>query len=110
VRVLGSALEVVTPSNPAYLAYSYAPVMYGRSTSALHDVPLLIYADEPSAGGVATRLSYVVVWSHEDAGTGFAPFVEWGRWGRMTDIEGAICGHLATNYVDYSEWLMTACM
>jgi hypothetical protein len=90
VRVLGSALEVVTPSNPAYLVYSYAPVMYGRSTSALHDVPLLIYADEPSAGGGATRLSYVVVWSHEDAGTGFVPFVEWGRWGRMTDIEGAI--------------------
>jgi len=88
--LLASALEVVSPTNPSYLAYTYAPVMYGRSTSALHDVPLLVYADESPAAGGATTLSYVVVWSHEDAGTGFVPFVEWGRWGRMTDIEGAI--------------------
>ena len=90
VTLLASALEVVSATNPAYLAYAYAPVMYGRSTSALHDVPLLTYADESPATGGATTLSYVVVWSHEDAGTGFLPFVEWGRWGRMTDIEGAI--------------------
>lgn len=90
VRLLASALEVVGPANPAYLAYAYAPVMYGRSTSALHDVPLLVYAEESRAAGGASKLSYVVVWSHEDAGTGFVPFVEWGRWGRMTDIENAI--------------------
>ncbi len=90
VTLLASALEVVSPTNPAYLAYAYAPVMYGRSTSALHDVPLLTYADQSPAKGGATTLSYVVVWSHEDAGTGFLPFMEWGRWGRMTDIEGAI--------------------
>lgn len=89
-NLLASALEVVSPTDPAYLQYEYAPVMYGRSTSALHDVPLLVYADESPAAAGATTLSYVVVWSHEDAGTGFLPFVEWGRWGRMTDIEGAI--------------------
>jgi hypothetical protein len=32
----------------------------------------------------------VAVFSHEDGGTGFLPFVEWGTWGRMTDIENAI--------------------
>lgn len=90
VTLLASALEVVSPTNPAYLAYAYAPVMYGRTTSALHDVPLLSYAAETPAAAGATTLSYVVVWSHEDAGTGFVPFLEWGRWGRMTDIEGAI--------------------
>jgi hypothetical protein len=90
VRLLAAALLVVSPTNPAYLAYAYAPVMYGRTTSALHDVPLLTYADQSPVPDGATTLSYVVVWSHEDAGTGFVPFVEWGRWGRMTDIEGAI--------------------
>ncbi|MGH9104258.1 MAG: neocarzinostatin apoprotein domain-containing protein [Acidimicrobiales bacterium] len=90
VTLLASELEVVTPANPQYLAYTYAPVVYGRSTSALHDVPLLMYCTvAPEAGG-AEALSYVVVWSHEDGGTGFLPFLEWGRWGRMTDIEDAI--------------------
>jgi hypothetical protein len=90
VRLVDRALEVVTPSNPQYLAYAYAPVMYGRSTSALQDVPLLAYAAAVPAGGNATTLSYVVVWSHEDSGTGFLPFLEWGEWGRITDVETAI--------------------
>jgi hypothetical protein len=89
-RVVDSQLEVVDPSNPRYLAVAYAPVMYGRSTSALHDVPLLTDATATPAGGGATNLSYTVIWSHEDAGTGFVPFLEWGTWGRMTDIENAI--------------------
>ena len=89
-RVVDSQLEVVGPSNPQYLAVAYAPVMYGRSTSALHDVPLLTDATATPAGGGTTNLSYTVIWSHEDAGTGFVPFLEWGTWGRMTDIENAI--------------------
>jgi hypothetical protein len=90
IRLLASALLVVSPDNPQYLAYAYAPVMYGRSTSALHDVPLLMYGHvQPETGG-GHLISYVAVWSHEDAGTGFLPFVEWGRWGRMTDIEQVI--------------------
>ena len=90
VGLLASRLEVVTPPNPQYLAYAYAPVMYGRSTSALHDVPLLAYASVSPAAGGGHTLKYVIVWSHEDAGTGFLPFEEWGTWGRMTDIEDAI--------------------
>jgi hypothetical protein len=88
--LLASALEVVSPTNPEYLAYSYAPVMYGRSTSALHDVPMLMYANVAPASGGAHVLSYVVVFSHEDGGTGYLPFLEWGSWGRMTDIDNAI--------------------
>ncbi len=88
--LLASALELVSPANPQYLAYAYAPVVYGRSTSALHDVPMLMYATVAPAGGGANMLSYVVVFSHEDGGTGFLPFVEWGTWGRMSDIENAI--------------------
>ena len=80
----------MSPTNPQYLAYAYAPVVYGRSTSALHDVPMLMYATVALAGGGANVLSYVVVFSHEDGGTGFLPFVEWGTWGRMSDIENAI--------------------
>lgn len=90
VGLLASQLELVPPTNPQYLAYAYAPVMYGRSTSALHDVPLLTYATVHPAAGGGSLLTYVIVWSHEDAGTGFLPFAEWGTWGRMTDIENAI--------------------
>jgi hypothetical protein len=88
--LLAGALEVVSPANPQYLAYTYAPVLYGRSTSALHDVPMLIYAAVSPASGGAHVLSYVVVFSHEDGGTGYLPFLEWGTWGRMTDIDNAI--------------------
>ena len=97
VLLLQSALEVVGPDNPQYLAYAYAPVMFGRSTSALHDVPLLTYATSSPAAKGATALSYVVVWSHEDAGTGFSPFLEWGTWGRMTDIEDVLSFTVAAN-------------
>ena len=88
--VIDSQLEVVDPANPQYLAMAYAPVMYGRSTSALHDVPLLVDATATPIAGGGTNLSYTIIWSHEDAGTGFVPFLEWGTWGRMTDIENAI--------------------
>jgi hypothetical protein len=90
VKVVDSQFEVVDPTNPQYLATAYAPVMYGRSTSALHDVPLLVDATASPASGGATNLSYTIIWSHEDAGTGFVPFLESGTWGRMTDIENAI--------------------
>ena len=88
--LVASALEMVSTTNPQYLAYAYAPVMYGRSTSALHDVPMLMYANVAPASGGAHVLSYVVVFSHEDGGTGYLPFLEWGSWGRMTDIDNAI--------------------
>ncbi|HMK96503.1 MAG TPA: hypothetical protein VK425_03090 [Acidimicrobiales bacterium] len=97
VVVLASALEVVAATNPQYLAYAYAPVMYGRSTSALHDVPLLQYATVSPVGAGGHLLTYVVVWSHEDGGTGFYPFLEWGMWGRLTDIEDAISFVVASN-------------
>ncbi|HEV3280606.1 MAG TPA: neocarzinostatin apoprotein domain-containing protein [Acidimicrobiales bacterium] len=95
--VVDAELEVVGPTNPQYLVTAYAPVMYGRSTSALHDVPLLIDATATPEDGGSTRLSYTVIWSHEDAGTGFVPFLEWGTWGRMTDIEDAISFTVASD-------------
>ncbi len=50
--LLAGALEAVSPANPQYLASAYAPVVYGRSTSALHDVPMLMYAAvAPASGG-----------------------------------------------------------
>jgi hypothetical protein len=97
IVLLARALEVVGTTNPEYLAYAYAPVMYGRSTSALHDVPLLMYADVSLEAGGTSAVSYTIVWSHEDAGTGFLPFLEWGRWGRMTDIENAISFTVSPN-------------
>jgi hypothetical protein len=89
-KVVDRQLEVVAPNAPQYLAMAYAPVMYGRSTSALHDAPLIVDATASPEPGGATGLSYTFIWSHEDAGTGFVPFLESGTWGRMTDIENAI--------------------
>jgi hypothetical protein len=90
IEVRSVGLRVIAPDDPSYLAYAYAPVMYGRSTSTLHDTPLIDYAGSTPLGGGSVRLSYTVVWSHEDAGTGFVPFLELGSWGRLTDIENAI--------------------
>jgi Neocarzinostatin family len=92
-----AALEVVTSSSPSYLAYAYAPVLYGRTTSALHDVPLLVYAAATPEPGGGTRLAYTYVFSHEDAGTGFSPFMEYGSWGRTTDIETALSFTVGAN-------------
>ena len=89
--VRAAQLLLVTASNPLALAETFAPVLYGRSTSAMHDTPLLLDATSQPVtsppGG--TRLSYTIVFSHEDAGTAFLPSLEWSQWGRLTDIEGA---------------------
>lgn len=79
-------LRVLPPHAPMYLLERYAPVVYGRANSASSDTQLLTYGTARPIGGGATELSYQSVWSHEDAGTSFVPFLEWGEWGRMTDI------------------------
>jgi hypothetical protein len=92
--IVKQSLVVVRPSTAAGFELAHAPVLYDRRVSAVQDTPLITYADDvaqpdPAAPGLR-RLTYVVTWSHEDAGTGFAPWLEWGTWGRMTDIETAI--------------------
>ncbi len=86
IEVHDVQLLVVRPDNPGYQAISHAPIVYGRSTSALHDTPLLEYATSSSPTG-ATHLGYTEVFSHEDVGTAFVPFAESAAWGRLTDIE-----------------------
>ncbi len=83
-------LRVVAPEDPMYLLEKYAPVVFGRADSASSDTQLLTYGTTTSLGGGSTALSYETVWSHEDAGTSFVPFLEWGEWGRMTDITGTV--------------------
>lgn len=88
VDVYAVALGVVPAGSSDYLLESHAPVLYGRSTSAAGDTPLLTYGERaPDPDGVDTDLSYTVVWTHEDVGDGVVPAYEWGLWGRMTDIE-----------------------
>jgi Neocarzinostatin family len=88
VALYQAQLRVVAPHNPMYLLQKYAPVIFGRTTSAGSDTQLLTDGSATSAGGGATALSYTTIWTHEDAGTSFVPFLEWGEWGRMTDITG----------------------
>jgi hypothetical protein len=97
VEVHGVALGVVPPSDPGYLALSHAPVLFGRSTSAQSDTPVITYGQTApdSAGG--HDLSYVITWTHEDVGTALVPADEWGRYGRMTDIETVLHEHVAND-------------
>jgi hypothetical protein len=92
--IVKQSLVVVRPSSAAGLELAHAPVLYDRRVSTTQDTPLITYADnvpQPDSGNPGRRrLTYVVTWSHEDAGTGFVPWLEWGTWGRMTDIETAI--------------------
>lgn len=80
-------LGVVPRSDPAYLLTSHAPVMYGRSTSAFDDTPLLTYGERADNSDGTAALAYTVIWTHEDVGTGIVAADLWGSWGRMTDIE-----------------------
>jgi hypothetical protein len=86
VRLAHLQLEVVAPSNPWYDRIAFAPVVYGRADTAQEDTPLLTYADQSAGRGGVRTLSYTTIWSKEEAGTSFVPFLEWGEWGRMTDI------------------------
>lgn len=86
VRLLQARLRVVAPSNPSYLLERYAPVVFGRSDSASSDTQLLTYGTVTPLGAGSFHLAYETVWTHEDAGTSFVPLLEWGEWGRMTDI------------------------
>lgn len=85
-----ASLRVVSPHTAAGLALAHAPVLYDRRVGAFENTPLLSYAVDHRLSGGAHRLSYTYVFSREDAGTGFVPWLEWGTWGRMTDIETAI--------------------
>ncbi len=85
VRVIAVQLSVVEPSNPWYLPITYAPFVYGRAISSRDDVQLLTAASTQYVSG-GTRITYYIVWSKEFAGTSFVPWLEWGEWGRMTDI------------------------
>lgn len=88
VLVYSVSLAVVPSDSPAYMIESHAPVLYGRSTSAIGDTPLITYGQQsPDPDGSDTDLSYTVIWTHEDVGDGVVPAYEWGLWGRMTDIE-----------------------
>jgi hypothetical protein len=86
VRLVHLQLEVVDPSNSWYDRIAYAPVVYGRADTAREDTPLLTYAGQGTGTGGTRTLSYATIWSKEEAGTSFVPFLEWGEWGRMTDI------------------------
>ena len=88
VLVYSVSVALVPSDSPAYMIESHAPVLYGRSTSAVGDTPLITYGQQsPDPDGSDTDLSYTVIWTHEDVGDGVVAAYEWGLWGRMTDIE-----------------------
>jgi hypothetical protein len=88
VDVYSISLSLVPTSSSAYLLETHAPVLYGRSISAKGDTPLVTYGQSKAdPDGTTTDLSYTVIWTHEDMGDGSVPPYEWGRWGRVSDIE-----------------------
>ena len=88
VLVYSVSVALVPRDAPAYMVESHAPVLYGRSTSAVGDSPLITYGQQSTdPDGTDIDLSYTVIWTHEDVGDGVVAAYEWGLWGRMTDIE-----------------------
>ena len=87
IVVADAALLSLDDTSPLGLADKYAPVIYGRTTSALHDTPLLLDATTTPRDGGGVALDYTAIFSHEDAGTAYVPSLELTRWGRLTDIE-----------------------
>ncbi|MHB1784546.1 MAG: hypothetical protein ACYCS7_00150 [Acidimicrobiales bacterium] len=98
VELFAVSMSVVPPTSPEYALETHAPVLYGRSTSAVGDTPLITYGQSsPDPDRTNTDLSYTVTWTHEDVGDGVVPAYEWGMWGRMTDIETVIREKVAPN-------------
>ena len=93
IVVADAAMLWIDASSPIGLADRYAPVIYGRSTSALHDTPLVLDATTTPTGGGGETIDYTAIFSHEDAGTAYVPSLELTSWGRLTDIETVV--HLA---------------
>ena len=71
--------STVRPSDPAYAAARYAPVLYGRNVAGLGgrfqnnrtDTPLVAWHQVlPAATPGHSVIEYSVVWSNEDGGTG----------------------------------------
>jgi hypothetical protein len=89
-RLRSVSLRVVRSHSLAGVELAHAPVLYDRLAATTRDTPLITYAAAERLGHGSRRLAYVVTWTREDAGTGFLPWLEWGTWGRMTDIETAI--------------------
>ncbi|HET9732620.1 MAG TPA: hypothetical protein VFP54_08090 [Acidimicrobiales bacterium] len=96
VEVRAVSVGVVPYSSTDYLLESHAPVLYGRSTSAVGDTPLLTYGTRSNdPDGTDSDLAYTIIWTHEDTGDGTVPAYEWGLWGRMTDIETVLTEKVA---------------
>ena len=90
IVVADAAVLFVADSTEIGLADKYAPVIYGRSTSALHDTPLVLDATVSDAVGGGRSIDYTAIFSHEDAGTAYVPALELTTWGRLTDIETVV--------------------
>jgi hypothetical protein len=78
--------ECVAAGAPEHAALAHAPILHQRANAVggFTDVPLVMYYEvEPTAAG--TRISYSVVFSHEDGGTPADRLM--ATWGRVTDIE-----------------------
>jgi hypothetical protein len=79
-------LAVVPRSSPEYTEVAYAPVLYGRTSSARSYTPLLVSASDSNGTAGSHQLQYVLVISAHDQGDSIVPAYQWGLWGRMTDI------------------------
>jgi hypothetical protein len=96
VTIWSGKLSVVPVGSPDYLALTHAPVMYGRTTSSSNDAQILTDFTATKAGR-DTALSYTVIWTRERVGDGQFPAYEWGRFGRMTDVETVLDEKVAPN-------------
>ena len=94
-RLRDIGFRTVRPSNPAYVAAKYAPVLYGRTDAPKGrrplqnnhtDTPLIAWHQTlPAKKAGHSVIEYSVAWSNEDGGTPTPALM--AQWGRTTDIE-----------------------
>jgi hypothetical protein len=85
----------VSAGAPEYAVAAHAPILYGRTLlryggafqNAWTDTPLIAWHQVTPLDTGGYQISYTIVWSNEDGGTGDAPAELMARWGRTTDIE-----------------------
>jgi hypothetical protein len=96
----GVSFRVVTAGSREYAIAAHAPVVVGRTLAqfggafqnAYTDVPLIAWHEVAPQPDGTYRITYTIVWSNEDGGTGLAPASLMARWGRTTDIEWIYAG------------------
>lgn len=85
-RILDIKTRTRAANERERLIWAHTPLLYGRDDVASSDVPLVLFYQWQEDAEYRT-ITYSIIWSNEDGGTGNDVGTLVARWGRTTDIE-----------------------